>query len=539
MERGAEVLISRGGTALAIAFIRVLTQREGIFMNVLNRDLLKSNFIFPKDLEIPSTLQEFPEKVIQFGEGNFLRAFVDWMIHQLNKQGKFNGRIVVVQPIPEGMADTLNQQDGLYTLLLRGLQGSSPVEQKEIISSISRVINPYTQWKSYLKCAENPDIEFVISNTTEAGITYDKNDRLDMTPPNSFPGKLASYLYHRFQYFKGDPSKGMVIIPCELIERNGDNLKEIILRLCEAWNLPLEFKSWVIDHNFFLNSLVDRVVTGYPKDEIATLQTQLGYQDQSINTGELFHLWVIEGPQELAQRISFAEIGLNVVWTTDMTPYRTRKVRILNGAHTASIPAAFLYGLDTVGEMMDHEVMGKYVRQLVADEIIPSINLDREMLTEFADSVIERFQNPFIKHYLISILLNSSSKFKARVLPSILEYQQLNGNLPDKLTFSLAALLAVYKDGTIEGSVMQAKRDEDDFVMKDDLPVLEFFSEVWKCFDSSRESVLKITQIILENQTIWGLDLHQISGLTEKTADYLYEITSTGMKATVARLIQR
>lgn len=505
-------------------------------MSRLDQNLLNSEFRFPEDLVVAKGLDNLPEKVLQFGEGNFLRAFVDWMIHTLNKQGKFNGRIVAVQPIPEGLVDVLNEQDGLYTLLLRGLQDGKPVEQKEIISSVSRGVNPYKDWQAYLDCAQNPDIEFVVSNTTEAGITFDKNDRPDMQPPQSFPGKLAVYLHHRFEYFQGDPAKGMVIIPCELIDRNGDKLKAAILKLADEWQWSEGFNNWICNHNYFLNSLVDRVVTGYPRDEVQSIEAKLGYQDKLINAGELFHLWVIEGPAELEQRLPFAEAGLNVIWTNDMTPYRTRKVRILNGAHTASVPAAFLYGIDAVKEMMEHDVLGKYVRDIVSDEIIPSIDLEKQMLVEFADAVIERFHNPFIKHYLLSILLNSSSKFTARVLPSILEYQKHTGKLPEKLTFSLAALLAVYKDGKVEGSNMLAKREAGDFIMKDDVPVLEFFAENWNRCDGTQAGVLAFTQTALTNAAIWGQDLNQISGLTDKTAAYLYRIITDGMQATVRQL---
>lgn len=506
-------------------------------MQRLNQNLLKSNFVFPEDIKVQSVPDNLPEKVIQFGEGNFLRGFVEWMIHQMNKQGKFNGRVVAVQPIPEGLTEVLNEQDGMYTLLLRGLQDGEIKECREIISSVSRGINPYADWTGVLKCAENPDIEFVISNTTEAGIVYDPSDHLEMTPPNSFPGKLTAYLYHRFQCFNGKSDKGMVIIPCELIERNGDKLKEVVLHLADAWNLPEAFKVWVDNCNSFHNSLVDRVVTGYPKDEIAVIEEQLGYKDQLIDTGELFHLWVIEGSEELAKRLPFTEVGLDVIWTKDMTPYRTRKVRILNGAHTSTVPAAFLYGLETVGEMMDHEVIGAFARQVVYKEIIPSIDLDKEMLTDFADSVVERFRNPFIKHYLISILLNSSSKFKARVLPSILEYKKCNGKLPNLLTFSLAALIAVYKNGQVDGSGMWAKRDKDEFIMKDDIAILEFFAATWQAFDGSRDGALSVVQEVLGNSTLWGQDLNQVSGLSEKTADYLYQITSDGIQATVAKLV--
>ena len=503
----------------------------------LNRDLLMSGHSFPEDLQVQPYPEDLPERVIQFGEGNFLRAFVDWMFHQLNKNKLFNGRVVVVQPIEQGLVDKLNEQDGLYTLLLRGLKDGKPTELKEIISSVSRGINPYTQWDEYLKCAESPDIEFVISNTTEAGIAYDKSDSLDKKPPVSFPGKLTAFLYHRFNHFNGDPSRGMVIIPCELIDRNGDNLKRIILQLADDWKLPESFKEWITEHNIFLNTLVDRVVTGYPKDEINEISAYLGYEDNLVDAGELFHLWVIEGPKELSERLPFTKVGLNVLWTDDMTPYRTRKVRILNGAHTSSVPAAFLYGLDTVGEMMDHEVLGKYVRQVIYDEIIPSIDLDKDMLTQFADSVVERFQNPYIKHYLLSILLNSSSKFKTRVLPSILEFKELHGKLPEKLTFSLAALIAVYKDGKVEGPVMKARREKGEFTMQDDLWALEFFQETWEDFDGSHEASRKVAERVLGNVKLWGRDLNEVEGLTDKVSDYLYQITNDGIRKTIERLV--
>lgn len=507
-------------------------------MNKLNSALVNGDFSFPKDLQVQKYPGHLPERVIQFGEGNFLRAFADWMIHLLNEKNLFNGRVVVAQPIKDGLADMVNEQDGLYTLLLRGLRDGKPVEEKQVINSISRCLNPYTQWDEYLKCAEDPLIEYVISNTTEAGITFDPEDKFENEPPTSYPGKLTSYLYHRFQTFKGDATKGMVILPCELIDRNGDNLKKAVLQYAKLWNLSEEFANWVAEKNHFLNTLVDRVVTGYPRDEIKDIISSLGYADSLVNTGEIFHLWVIEGPKELAERLPFHKIGLNVVWTEDMTPYRTRKVRILNGAHTASVPAAFLYGLDTVGEMMDHEVMGKYVRQIIQDEIIPSIDLDKSMLEEFAAAVVERFQNPYIKHYLLSILLNSASKFKARVLPSILEYHKLNGALPQKLVFSLAALIAVYKDGKVDGTGMQARREKDAFVMKDDVWALEFFAKTWSDFDGSQQSAQQVAKAVLQNTKLWDKDLSEIDGLVTCLGEYLFKITDMGMQKTVAQLVK-
>ncbi|MDF2570792.1 MAG: uxaB, partial [Sporomusa sp.] len=310
------------------------------------------------------------------------------------------------------------------------------------------------------------------------------------------------------------------------------------LRLAQEWGLPAAFSEWVTAHNTFVNTLVDRVVTGYPKDEVQELEQYLGYHDALLNTGELFHLWVIEGPAELAERLPFAKTGLNVIWTNDMSPYRTRKVRILNGAHTSSVPVAYLYGLETVKEMMDHPVMGKFIRQVIWEEIVPAIKLDRDMLSEFAKSVIERFENPFIKHYLLSILLNSSSKFKTRNLPSLLEYYQQNGTLPEKLVFSLAALITVYKDGIIEGSAMKAFRAAGEFVMKDDISTLEFCTSAWKAYDGSFLSTEKVANAVLGNAGIWGTDLNEVPGLAAMVAKYLYQICEHGIQETVLSLVE-
>ena len=503
----------------------------------LNRALLNSNFDFPSDVKVAPASAELPEKVLQFGEGNFLRAFVDWMFHQLNTQGLFQGSVVLVQPIKEGLTEKINAQDGLYTLLLRGLKEGKAFEQKEVIQSVSRCLNPYDDWKAVLNCAESSDLEFIVSNTTEAGIVFREQDRLSDCPPVSYPGKLTALLYQRFTFFKGDKKKGLVIIPCELIDRNGDNLKKAVFQFADLWNLSDEFKTWLQESNQFLNTLVDRVVTGYPRDDIKEITQYLGYEDDLVDTGEIFHLWVIEGPKKLAERLPFTKIGLNVIWTNDMTPYRTRKVRILNGAHTASIPAAFLYGLETVGELMDHEVLGRYIRQLVYEEIIPSIDLDKAMLKEFADAVVERFQNPYIHHYLLSILLNSSSKFKARVLPSILEYQKLHHTLPEKLTFSFAALIAVYKDGVIDGSAMKAKRQAGEFIMKDDLSALQFFADTWSHFDGTPAAAKEVAKTVLASEILWGQNLTALPGIVDKVGDYLYQITAQGMQATVNQLV--
>lgn len=305
----------------------------------LTNALLAQQIELPKDIT-PPTLTAMPEKVLQFGEGNFLRAFVDWMIEQMNRKGHFNGRVVVVQPIEQGLVDFLNQQDGLFTLILRGLEKGRIVESKEIISSISRGLNPYTHWHDFLGCAENADLRFVVSNTTEAGIVYNDEAYTPDQAQISFPAKLTAFLYRRYTSFQADPSKGLLIFPCELIDQNGSKLRSIVLRLSEQWQLPEPFINWVRQHNHFFNTLVDRIVTGYPKDDMENLSRQLGYRDRLVDTGEIFHLWVIEGHKRFQTEFPVADIDLNVIWTDDLKPYRDRKVRVLNGAHTMTFAAA-------------------------------------------------------------------------------------------------------------------------------------------------------------------------------------------------------
>ncbi len=504
----------------------------------LTRKLLDGSFRFPPGLDLPAYPVDLPERVVQFGEGNFLRAFVDWMFHRLNNSGQWGGRVVVVQPIAAGLAGRLNEQDGLYTLALRGLQGGQPAEDLSLIGVISRALNAYGQWDEVLQCAASPTIEFMISNTTEAGISYDPGATPDQAPPASFPGKVTAYLYRRFVHFDGDPGKGMTIIPCELIDRNGDVLKGTVLRHAAAWQLPAAFAAWVEKYNLFLNTLVDRVVTGYPRDEAAAFAARLGYEDGLLDTGENFHLWVIEGPARVAEKLPFTRIGLNVIWTDDMTPYRTRKVRILNGAHTAAVPAAFLYGLDTVGEMMDDKVAGRFVREAVYEEIIPACGLDKEMLRSFADAVIDRFRNPYIRHYLISILLNSAAKFKNRVLPSILDHQRRFGRLPRRLVFGLAALAAVYKDGEITDGAMEARRDKGAFTMRDDLPVLAAMAAAWREYDGTDAGARRVAVAVLANTAVWGEDLNKVAGLTDATAANLGRICRDGMAAALAAAVE-
>lgn len=368
--------------------------------------------------------KKYPERIIQFGEGNFLRAFVDWQINKMNKEAEFNSSVVIVQPLAKGLVDKLNEQDGLYTLYLQGVKDGKPIKEHEVIESVSRGINPYSNYDEYLKLAENPEMRFIVSNTTEAGIAFDENDKLDNKCPNSYPAKLTALLYKRFKFFKGDKKKGFIIIPCELIDRNGEKLEKIIFKYAELWNLGLEFTIWLKEANTFCCSLVDRIVPGYPRDTIDEILKELGYEDDLVDVGEYFHLWVIEGPAWIGNELPFKKAGLNVKIVKDVTPYRTRKVRILNGAHTSLVPVAYLYGLNTVGESVADKVMGKYLHETVYNEIIPTLDLPEDELKYFAGAVLERFTNPFVKHYLMSIALNSMSKFETRDLPSLLEYKR-------------------------------------------------------------------------------------------------------------------
>ena len=375
-----------------------------------------------------------PETVIQFGEGGFLRGFADWMIQKMTDVGAFEGKVVVVQPIENGLCDLLTAQDCKYTHVIRGSEGV----ETSLINVISRCVKPYEDFASYLALAEIPTMRFIISNTTESGIVFVGSDLPENAPKVSFPAKLTLLLRRRFDLGLG----GFILLPCELIDRNGDNLKKCVLQYADLWNYGADFKAWVENENVFCNTLVDRINTGYPKDE----DMNLGYEDKMVNTSEYFHLWVIETDCDIEAELPFSKANLNVIVTKDkLEMYRTRKVRILNGAHTSLVPYALLTGLDTVKSCMDDEIMREHIRKCVFEEIIPTLDLPREELVDYAENVLTRFSNPYIKHYLSSIALNSVSKFKVRVLPSILEYNKRFGKLPETLTFAFAKLIDFYR----------------------------------------------------------------------------------------------
>jgi tagaturonate reductase len=327
-------------------------------------------------------------------------------------------------------------------------------------------------------------------------------------------------------------------MPCELIDRNGDNLKSIVIQLANEWGLEKEFISWIENSNYFLNTLVDRIVTGYPRDEVEKITEELGYKDNLLDTAEIFHLWVIEGDKKFSKELPLTHAGLSVIWTEDMTPYRTRKVRILNGAHTMTVLAAYLYGLDTVMECMDDDLIRAFMRKGIFEEIIPTLDLPEKELLDFANAVSERFKNPFIKHYLLSISLNSTSKYKTRVLPSVLEYVNRKGELPKVLTFSMAALIAFYRGTEIRENSLIGIRQGEEYKTNDDIPVLELFSELWRDYEVSKNGTEKLVSEVLSKTDIWGMDLNALPGFTLTVADHLYRIVTYGMKAALYEVLK-
>ena len=459
--------------------------------------------------------EKLPIKIIQFGEGNFLRAFVEYAFQKLNKEVGFNAGIAVVQPIEKGMIDMLNSQDGLYTLFLRGVKKGKEIQDVELMTNIVKGINPYENFKDYLYLAKEEELQFIISNTTEAGIAYVETDTLEMEPPTSFPAKLTVLLYERFKHFKGDKAKGLTIIPCELINYNSDSLKDIILKYCDDWKLGEGFNMWLENDCKFHNTLVDRIVPGYPKDEIEDYNKQLNYVDNLIVTAEPFFLWVIEGDEVLKEKLPFHKTDLDVKIVKDMQPYRTRKVRILNGAHTSMVPFSILYGNSTVKESVDNPFTGAFVNNAIFNEINETLDMDRAELDEFAEEVLDRFRNPFIKHQLSDIALNSISKFKVRVLPSLLGYISTHNKVPVHLTFAFACLIRFYK-GSWKGKALP---------VKDSAEIVEIFNNIWKLDNPNQ-----IVKATLENIEFWGEDLTKIKGLADAVSLALEEIESNGIE---------
>ncbi|MEO8237259.1 MAG: tagaturonate reductase [Flavobacterium sp.] len=455
-----------------------------------------------------------PVKVVQFGEGNFLRAFVDYAFHKLNKELDFNAGIAIVQPLKDGMVHLINDQDGLYTLFMNGIKKGEKIQDIELITNIVKGINPYTEFADYLALAKEEELQFIVSNTTEAGIEFIESDTPDMQPPVSFPAKLTVLLYERFKHFNGDASKGLTIIPCELIDYNSETLKKIILQYVDLWKLEDAFKTWVSDACSYHSTLVDRIVPGYPRAEIEEYNNKLDYQDNLIVAAEPFFLWAIEGGDALKEKLPFHKTDLNVKIVDDIRPFKMIKVRILNGAHTAMVPFSLLYGNKLVMETVNGDFTGKFVNNVIG-EISETLDMDKNEITAYAEEVMDRFKNPFIKHALADIALNSISKFKVRVLPSLLGYYNANKKLPVNLTFSLASLIQFYK-GTWNNEALP---------VKDSPEIVEAFKKAWQL--GTLDSVVSS---ILANNEFWGEDLTKIQGLSEALVVALEQIEENGVE---------
>lgn len=466
---------------------------------------------------------KYPERIIQFGEGNFLRAFVDWIIYNMNQKAEFNSSVVIVQPLENGMVNMLNEQDGLYHVNLQGLQNGKEIDSIQLIDVVSRGLNPYTQYDEFLKLAENPDMRFVISNTTEAGIAFDPSCKLEDAPAKSYPGKLTQLLFHRFKFFNGAMDKGLIILPCELIFDNGKVLKKCIDQYIELWNLGEDFKHWFDTACGVYCTLVDRIVPGYPRDTIGQILDQIGLDDKLVVKGEIFHLWVIEAPETVEKEFPADRAGLNVLFVPSEKPYHDRKVTLLNGPHTVLSPVGYLAGLNTVKECCEDPVIGQFVKKVMYDELLETLDLPKEELIQFADAVMERFRNPFVKHFVTSIMLNSFPKFKTRDLPGLKIFLERKGELPSGLVLGLAGIITYYKGG---------KRGNDEIVLKDDQEIIDLLKNLW-----ADGSPMDVAKGVLGAEFIWGEDLNLIPGLTERLSEYLQMIQDKGMNETVKSIL--
>lgn len=457
----------------------------------------------------PTKLIRRPTRILQFGNGNFLRGFVDWMIDIAHEKGVFDGNIHIAQIHSKTGFEQMKSQNCMFHVIEEGNKNGQIYQNTRLVKSVSGISFPQEDYPTFLKLAENPDLRFIISNTTEAGIVADSSDINFDSLPATFPGKLTALLHHRFQFFEGNRQKGLILIPCELIEKNGQILKSCILEYAQLWDLSSIFSDWILEACIFCDTLVDRIVPGFPKDRISELEKQLGYRDDLIVMAEPYHLWVIEGPTQVKNEFPLDRAGLNVKFVEDLTPYRTQKVRILNGGHTALVPLAYLKGMRTVKESVENPLISKFLKTVIFEEIIPSLDMPKEELQQYAASVLDRFANPFIVHELKSIALNSISKFRVRVLPSILGYWKKNQRWPQNLILSFAALLIFYR-GEFKG---------ENLPLKDEKSILDFFASVWTI-----TSLPDALDQILTNENLWHQNLAELPGLKQELISAILEI---------------
>lgn len=476
-----------------------------------------------------------PVRAVQFGQGNFLRAFADHMLDIAGEKGIFNGSVAVIKPTNRGNLDQFTHQDCLYTVILRGRENGEVVNEKRIITCIDHAVSPYENPDCLRRLGETETLEFILSNTTEAGIALTGDEQPADRPPASFPGKLCQLLYARYLHFHGSREKGVIILPAELIEKNGEKLKACIRELAVKWTLEEDFLLWLDESCTFCNTLVDRIVTGFPAAEAESLYESLGYEDVLLDVGEPFGLWVIEceDPEALEEKLPLNRIGLPVIYTKDLTPYRERKVRILNGAHTASVLAAYLAGEEIVRGMMHNPVARAYLDRAVYDELLPTVPLPEAEVRAFAVAVMERFDNPFIDHQLLAISLNSVSKWRARVLPSIKDTVRAKGVLPRCLTFSFAALIAFYTPEGQGENQLTGLRDGQPYPIRDDQAVLDFFWE-----NRAESDAQALVKKLCARADFWGEDLNGIEGFSSAAAKWLSVIREEGMKAALETAVK-
>lgn len=466
----------------------------------------------------------FPERVVQFGGGNFLRAFVDWIVQILNEETDFASSVVIIKPTASQSEtyDHLNRQAGLFHVQLHDFQNGQLVSTVKRITCVSRAINPYSDFNAFRRLAHQPDIRFIISNTTETGFEYGPNDQLTDQPPVTFPAKLTQFLYNRFLHFQGRGDKGCIVLPCELLEGNGDLLRQVVLRYAADWRLSSEFANWVQTANRFCNTLVDRIVPGAPKLGREQISAKLGFDDPLLIEAEQYHSWVIEAKSSLRDELPVHLTNLNVRIVDDVEPYRRTKVRILNGAHTAMMPLGYMLGLHSVQDSIEHPQLASYIHDLIYSEIIPSFSTPGLELEQFAADVLRRFHNPFLQHKLTSIALKSVSKFRIRLLPSLFDYVDRYDDLPRRIVFAFAALICFYK-GIWQGRAIP---------LDDDLATIAWFKGQW----ASSHTSLELAHNILANQLMWGQELTTVRGLETLLADYIALIESADLLEALQRI---
>lgn len=453
----------------------------------------------------------YPERIVQFGGGNFLRAFIDWMVEILNDEAGFASNIVIVKPTPQGDYAVLENQEGLFHVHLNGIHNGELVNDLKRITCVSRVVNPYQDFEAFLRLARQPEVQFIISNTTEAGIKFNAQDRIEDTPPDSFPAKLAIFLYERYTHFDGATDKGCIVLPCELIEDNGLQLQQILLQYAEHWSLEAGFCEWLQAHNRFCNTLVDRIVAGFPQSHAEALMQQIGFRDDLLVEGEHYHSWVIEDVGGIQNELPTRHTTLNVKFVEDLKRYRKIKVRILNGAHTAMMPLGYLLGLETVKQVMENKPLEQFIEALLLKEVVPVLDGTSLEVNDYALAILDRFRNPHLHHQLINIALNSLEKFNVRLLPTLVEYTTQTGQLPKRIVLAFAALIRFYK-GEWQGKAIP---------LNDNPVAIEWLKRLWQ-----QHTIPELVEEVLANETLWGQDLHQIAGLSTQLNDYLNQLES-------------